>query len=168
MTDKENIKNIVELFIAWNGETEAIDVANIDSAVDFISDSLQEESVSDNLEEACQQLAEKARIGKAKTISPFFSQTDYTQGVKDGAKWKKEHLWKPANGDDLPEIDIEVIALLNNGKVVFAHRPHKGKYIGKSLTTGNIEAFENKTYGDGGWNVPHVVWWLDIELPKEK
>jgi ribosomal protein S10 len=45
MTDRENIKNIIELFIAWNGETEAIDIANLDSAVDFIADSLQEEPV---------------------------------------------------------------------------------------------------------------------------
>ena len=40
----DKIRNIIELFIAWNGETEAIDVANLDSAVDFIADSLQEES----------------------------------------------------------------------------------------------------------------------------
>ena len=76
--------------------------------------------------------------------------------------------WKPADGDDLPEIDKEVIALLNNGKVVFAHRPYKGKYIGKNLTTGNIETFENQTYDKGGWNQPDVKWWLDIEIPKEK
>ena len=44
MTDKEKIKTILELFIAWNGETEVVDVANLDSAVDFIADSLQEES----------------------------------------------------------------------------------------------------------------------------
>lgn len=76
--------------------------------------------------------------------------------------------WKSANGDDLPEIDREVIALLNNGKVVFAHRPYKGKYIGKNLTTGNIETFENQTYDKGDWNQPDVKWWLDVELPKEK
>lgn len=46
MTDKEKIRNIIELFIAWNGETEVIDIANLDSAVDFIIDSLQEEPVS--------------------------------------------------------------------------------------------------------------------------
>ena len=127
MTDKEKIRNIVELFIAWNGETEAIDVANLDSAVDFIADSLQEEPV-----------------------------------------------WKPANGDDLPEIDREVIVLTqkyplkgSEYTVSFAHRPYKGKYIGKNLTTGNIETFENKTYDKGCWNQPDVRWWLDAELPKE-
>ena len=87
--------------------------------------------------------------------------------VKLGAKWKGNHLWKPADGDDLPEIDREVVALLDNGKVVFAHRPHKGKYIGKNLTTNNIETFENKTYDKGGWNIPNVKFWLDVELPKE-
>ena len=87
--------------------------------------------------------------------------------VKLGAKWKENHLWKPADGDDLPDIDREVIALLDNGEVMFAHRPHKGKYIGKSLTTGNIETFENETYDKGGWNIPNVKYWLDVELPKK-
>jgi len=85
------------------------------------------------------------------------------QLIRDGAEWADSHLWKDAQGDDLPEIDREVIALLDNGKVVFAHRPYKGKYIGKSLTTGNIETFENETYDKGGWNQPNVKWWLDIE-----
>ena len=47
MTDKKKIRNIIELFIAWNGETEPIDVANIDSAVEFIDSSLQEKPVSE-------------------------------------------------------------------------------------------------------------------------
>ena len=24
-----------------------------------------------------------------------------------------------------------------------------------------------KTYGEGGWNIPDIVYWLDVELPKE-
>ena len=24
-----------------------------------------------------------------------------------------------------------------------------------------------KTYGKGGWNIPDVKFWLDVELPKE-
>jgi hypothetical protein len=47
--NKKEIKTIIELFIAWNGETEAIDVANIDSAIEFIDSSFQ--SVSEDLEE---------------------------------------------------------------------------------------------------------------------
>lgn len=49
----------------------------------------KENSVSKELEEACEQLAENARKHKAETSSPFFSQTDYKQGVMDGAQWQK-------------------------------------------------------------------------------
>ena len=51
MADKEKIKTILELFLAWNGETEAIDVANLDSAVEFIEESLQKEPTSENTKE---------------------------------------------------------------------------------------------------------------------
>ena len=37
---KETIKSIIELFINWNGVDEPIDVANIDSAVDYIIECL--------------------------------------------------------------------------------------------------------------------------------
>ena len=50
----------------------------------------QDIPVSDGLEEACEQLAENARKRKAETSSPFFSQTDYKQGVIDGAEWQKQ------------------------------------------------------------------------------
>ena len=159
MTDKEKIRNIIELFIVWNGETEAIDVANLDSAVDFIVDSLQEEPVSKDLGEYINELSKQFPEASFAKLSRIAVRV---------AKWQKEHLWKPAASDALPEIDREVIALLNNGKIVFAHRPYKEKYIGKNLATGNTETFENKTYDKGGWNQPDVKWWLDIELPKEK
>lgn len=54
------------------------------------------EPVSDDLEEACEQLAENARKHKAETSSPFFSQTDYKQGVMDGTKWQKQQMMKDA------------------------------------------------------------------------
>ena len=57
-----------------------------------IFDTMQEEPISEDLEEACEQLAENARKHKAETSSPFFSQTDYRQGVIDGVKWKKEQM----------------------------------------------------------------------------
>ena len=82
------------------------------------------------------------------------------------AKWQKEHLWKPADGDDLPEIDREVIAILDNGKVVFAHRPPEF-WDGKNIITGKVTRNYPKTYDKGGWNIPNVKFWLDIELPKE-
>jgi hypothetical protein len=118
----------------------------------------------DNLDEmaeeysSCTYLEEVLGEGDREVLKARLKNT-----FKAGTEWQKKHLWKDAQGDDLPEIDREVIALLDNGKVVFAHRPYKGKYIGKNLTTGNIETFENETYDKGGWNQPNVKWWLDIE-----
>lgn len=74
--------------------------------------------------------------------------------------------WKDAQGDDLPEIDREVIALLDNGKVVFAHRPPE-YWDGKDIITGKVTRNYPKTYDKGGWNIPNVKWWLDVDkLPK--
>jgi hypothetical protein len=64
------------------------------SNVERIRKNWKEEPVSENLEEACEQLSEDARKHKAETSSPFFSQTDYKQGVIDGAKWKEEQFEK--------------------------------------------------------------------------
>ena len=72
--------------------------------------------------------------------------------------------WKDAQGDDLPEIDREVIALLDNGKVVFAHRPPE-YWDGKNVGTGKVTRYYPKTYDKGGWNQPDVKWWLDCSLP---
>lgn len=74
--------------------------------------------------------------------------------------------WKDAQGDDLPEIDREVIALLDNGKVVFAHRPPEF-WDGKNIVTGKVTRNYPKTYDKGGWNIPDVKYWLDVVLPKE-
>ena len=82
------------------------------------------------------------------------------------ANWQKEHLWKSADGDDLPEIDREVIALLDNGKVVFAHRPPEF-WDGKNIITGKVTRNYPKTYDKGGWNIPNVKYWLDCLMPKE-
>jgi len=82
------------------------------------------------------------------------------------AKWQKSNLWKPADGDDLPIIDREVIALLDNGKVVFAHRPPE-YWDGKNIDTDKVTRYYPKTYDKGGWNIPDVKFWLDVELPKE-
>lgn len=85
--------------------------------------------------------------------------------IEFGAQWKKEHLWKPADGDDLPEIDREVIALLDNGKVVFAHRPNPEEYEAKSLASEESFHYVSKCYDKGGWNIPNVKYWLDTDLP---
>jgi hypothetical protein len=63
---------------------------------------MQEEPVSEDLEEACEQLAENARKYKAETSSPFFSQTDYKQGVMDGAKWQFERVNEALLSEVLP------------------------------------------------------------------
>lgn len=76
-------------------------------------------------------------------------------------------LWHPADGDYLPEIDREVIVLLTNDMVCFAHRPNPNGWDGKSVTTGKVEHYTPKNYDKGGWNIPEVKYWLDIELPKE-
>ena len=90
---------------------------------------------------------------------------DVKTACKLGANWQKEHLWKPADGDDLPEYDREVIALLDNGKVVFAHRPPE-YWDGKDIVTGKVTRNYPKTYDKGGWNIPNVKWWLDVyKLP---
>ena len=81
-----------------------------------------------------------------------------------GAKWADTHLWHPADGDDLPEIDREVIAILNNGKVVFAHRPPE-YWDGKNIDTCEVTRRYPRKFGKGGWNQPDVKIWLDCILP---
>ena len=83
-----------------------------------------------------------------------------------GAEWVLNYLWKPANGNDLPEIDREVIALLENGKVVFAHRPPE-RWYGRNLDA-EEHVFVPKTYDKGEWNIPNVAWWLDLDLPTKE
>ena len=77
-----------------------------------------------------------------------------------------KELWKSAEGPDLPIFDREVIALLDNGKVVFAHRPPE-YWDGKDIDTGKVTRYYPKTYDKGGWNIPDVKFWLDVKLPKE-
>lgn len=77
-----------------------------------------------------------------------------------------KELWKSAEGPDLPIFDREVIALLDNGKIVFAHRPSE-YWDGKDIITGKVTRYYPKTYDNGGWNIPNVKYWLDVKLPKE-
>lgn len=90
-------------------------------------------------------------------------------GFIAGVEWADSHpqkLWKPADGDDLPILDREVIVLLSNNKVCFAHRPPEF-WDGKNIATGEITRHYPKTYDKGGWSIPDVKYWLDLELPKE-
>ena len=80
-------------------------------------------------------------------------------------------LWVDANGDYLPEIDKEVIALEgleeDDYRVVFAHRVDSNEVI---RTTINGEAVEllPKGHGKAGWNIPNIKYWLNLELPETK
>lgn len=116
-----------------------------------------------------------------KEYEKYYEQERYIQTFKLakhffelGLKAQKEeykHLWKPADGDELPPFDKEVIALeadcFCGCKVVFTHRPTLEGYDGKSIAKGVVEHYTPKTYGEGGWNIPDIVYWLDVEFPKE-
>lgn len=85
-----------------------------------------------------------------------------------------DSLWKPADGDNLPEYEREVVVFTQNFpddagmmRVAIGHRPNPDGWNGKSITTGNVEHYTPKIYDKGGWNIPDVKWWLDVELPKE-
>lgn len=77
----------------------------------------------------------------------------------DGSMW-----WKVADGEELPAIDREVIALTKEGRVVFAHRPPES-WTGKNIATGEVTTHTPARYGKGGWNAPDILFWLDIEIP---
>lgn len=90
----------------------------------------------------------------------------YGIGFLEGAKWADNNLWKDAQGDNLPEINREVVVLVKSLpkhedsllKVSFAHRPPE--YCeGRSVGTGKIIRYEPKRYDKGGWNQPNVVYW---------
>ena len=127
-------------------------------------DSLQEEPVSEKLEEAAKHylysniLYDDVYVGNP-------TDKDCIEMFKAGAQWQKEHSWKPADGDDLPETGREVVALLGNGKVVYAHRPPE-YWDGKNIDTGKVIRYYPKTYDKGGWNIPDVVLWLDLDIPR--
>lgn len=139
----------------------------------------QEEPVSENTQFA--QMADKYEqqvlIGEYQMQESVANhcRLSYYLGLKDGAQWQKANLWKDAQGDDLPEIDREVIVLVKSLpeyedsllKVAFAHRPPE-YWEGKSIGTGEITRYEPMRYDKGQWSKPAVVWWLDVELPKEE
>ena len=124
-----------------------------------------------NLNEYYHKFLEKEWFGNShvRTVSEMMAFTAkhfFELGLKVQTKWQKERFWKPADGDDLPEIDREVIALLDNGKVVFAHRPQE-YWDGKDIDTDKVTRHYPKTYDKGGWNIPNVKYWLDCLMPKE-
>ena len=111
---------------------------------------------------------------KAEVVGKIMPKSSIIAASIDMAEWVLNNLWKPADGDDLPEIDREVVVLtqpypLENLEyaVFFAHRPNPNGWDGKSLTSGKVEHYTPKTYDKGGWNIPNVKFWLDVELPQK-
>lgn len=127
-------------------------------------DSLPEESASKDLEEVAE------RYARERSIEPDFpvynEEYEVELAYEEGAQWQKEHLWKDAQGSDLPEIDREVIVIDKQGKVCFAHRPPES-WTGISLNNSEMEEFYPERYDKGEWNIPDVKWWLNLPLPYE-
>lgn len=130
----------------------------------------KEEPVSEELEKAATNYA--THLDKNwSTVKDGYIAENEKEAFKAGAEWQKENLWKDAQGDDLPEIDREVIALTQpyqdddeHLKVVCAHRPSKYAKIWNS-DLGEEQVIEVEGYDKGGWNIPDVKYWLDSVLP---
>ena len=91
---------------------------------------------------------------------------DYIESkMQEAVEEYKSHLWKDAQGDDLPEIDREVIVIDIHGKVSYGHRPDPKGFDCKNIDTGKVEHLEPMTYDKGGWNFPDIRYWLDLDLP---
>lgn len=85
-----------------------------------------------------------------------------------GGKWADEHpkpLCHDAQGDYLPPIDKEVIVIDNRGKVSYGHRPNPEGWDGRNIVTDEVTHYTPQTYDKGGWNIPNLKYWLDVELP---
>ena len=92
-----------------------------------------------------------------------------TSAFKAGANFVLSNTWKDAQGDVLPELEKEVIALVTHYdgyKVVYAHRPNPDGWDGENIDTGEVTHYKPKCYDKGGWNQPDVRWWLDVDLPE--
>ena len=66
-----------------------------------------EEPVSEDLEKEMDFYFMKMQVHENENIF----ETSFKDIARHFVNWQKNHLWKPADGDDLPEIDREVIAL---------------------------------------------------------
>ena len=164
----ERLKNelIQEAEKGYKSEFDEGRISAFEDIITFIN-SLKEEPVSNDLEEAAVLYNKKINFVVGGKVP--------NQDFIAGAQWHKANLWKDAQSDDLPEIDREVIVLVKSLpehedsllKVSFAHRPPE-YWMGKSISTGEITRYEPKRYDKGGWNQPNVVYWLDVELPKEE
>lgn len=107
-------------------------------------------------------------------------QYEFAEGIEDEGGIENfveyvraKNIWKPADGDNLPEIDREVVVFTQNFpddagimKVAIAHRPNPNGWDGRNILTGEVNHYTPKTYDNGGWSIPDVKYWLDLDLPK--
>lgn len=167
MTDKEKIRkeivrmhNLLPVMDDYNIYVNYAD--RICTTLEMYIDSLQEEPVSEDLEEAANDYAHD------------LLHDDVFETFIAGAKWKEANLWKDAQGDDLPDIDREVVVLYqpypcegNEYAVGFGHRP-KEYYDSRNIETNEVTRYYPKRFDKGGWNIPDVKWWLGCDLPKRR
>jgi hypothetical protein len=168
MISKEKIElkdGVINIFNRFNTLDNTATIGGLRDDILRYIDSLQEELVSEDLEEA----ADNA-LNNVLNNHEIVNVRSCMEMFKYGAQWQKEHLWKPADGDDLPEIDREVVVFTQDFpndagimSVAIAHRPNPDGWDGKSLSTGKVEHYTPKTYDKGGWNIPNVKWWLDVD-----
>ena len=118
--------------------------------------------------------AANAYVGFPQEVDEDIATTMKRNGFVDGAIWRQDGFWKDAQGDDLPEIDREVIVLAravpkdnSSLRVCFGHRPDPRGWDGRDILTGKKRHHDVQTYGKGGWNMPDIVYWLDLNLPKD-
>ena len=102
----------------------------------------------------------------------MYNIVDIEKAFEAGAEWVDKTAWKSADGDYLPEIDREVVVFTQNFpddagimKIAIAHRPNLNGWDGRNILTGKVDHYTPKTYDNGGWNIPDVRWWLDLDLP---
>jgi hypothetical protein len=126
-----------------------------------------------DVEDACK-LGAKWQEKQDKSTIELAEDHAMLAGMNKMEEQMMKNLWKPADSDDLPEYDREVIVLTqpyplkdSEYAVYFAHRPDPKGWDGKSITTGKVEHYTPKTYDKGGWNISNVKYWLDVYLPKE-
>lgn len=181
MTNKEAIKYLQQLYP--NGGHCWLDEQRIE-AIGIAINALQEEPVSEFLNTESMIESYKQRlISQANGVksSPLIDMclASYKHGINETLDTlnlsnveKTVKIWKDAQGDDLPEYDREVIAILDydfgHYKVVYAHRPNPNGWNGTNIDTGENEHFEPEIYDKGGWNQPHILYWLDTRLPYEE
>ena len=170
----------------FNQVKESAEFQHVNDMCKENGNSLTQEPVSDDLEKAAEEYIKytprydieyELEEGNDPTEIECFTVDEATAAFIAGAKWKNENLWKPADGEDLPEIGREVVAFQeifptkvdapSLFKIVVAHRPNPEGYDGKSIATGEVEHYTPKTYDKGGWNIPNVKYWLDCLMPKE-